>query len=125
MVGEVNLYLPYMSLQKRYYVQNAKVFESNGEPTSLEYIRMTANGVCQFCLADALAWTTLKKGNVCCIYAEVARAIDTFMKDAMKRDPLLCRVAICGHVAQNVDDYADHKIWHAENEKELVLAHPV
>lgn len=109
MVGEVNLYLPYMSLRRKYYVQNAKIYLSNGEPTNLEYIRLGSGDACQFCLADADSWRNRQKGDVCCAYAEAAMAMDVFMADAITRDPLLCKNKGCGHVSRNVDGYADHR----------------
>jgi len=86
MVGEVNLYLPYMKLVNKYYIQNAKVFLSNGEPTSLEFIAVT------------------DPNN----FPMVRDALETFRQDAAARDPLLCKVCR-QYVARNIEDYADHR----------------
>jgi hypothetical protein len=113
MVGEVNLYLPYAYIRRMYYIQNARIYRSNGEPTNMEFVRLHGEGTCGLCLADGESWRRLPKGEVCCVYAEVANAMDVFMRDAMSRDPLLCKVPSCGYVAKGVDAYADHKLWHA------------
>jgi hypothetical protein len=112
MVGEVNLYLPYAYIRRMYYIQNARIYRSNGEPTNMEFVRLHGEGTCGLCLADGESWRRLPKGEVCCVYAEVANAMDVFMRDAMSRDPLLCKVPSCGYVAKGVDAYADHKVWH-------------
>lgn len=125
MVGEVNLYLPYMSMRKRYFVQNAKVFLSNGEPTALEFIRLGTQDSCQFCVADGESWRRRPSGDVCCLYAEVAKALDVFMADAIKRDPLLCKNKGCGFVAGNVDDYADHRMICGQEQLVATAVDPV
>jgi hypothetical protein len=109
MVGEVNLYLPYLNFRKKYIVQNAKIYLSNGEPTNLEYIRLATSDACQFCVADGDSWRRRVAGDTCCLYAEVANGYDVYMRDAIKRDPLLCKRPGCGNVAVNVDDYSDHR----------------
>ena len=108
MVGEVNLYLPYFNYRGVYIIQNAKVFLSNGEPTNLEYIRTATTDTCEMCRQDGESWRNIKPREKCCLYADVARGLDTFRRDAASRDPLLCKVCL-SYVARNIEDYADHR----------------
>lgn len=86
-VGDVNLNLPYMFLQKVIFYQNCRFFLSNGEPTSLGYISQ----------------------NYPHLYNDCVRAKELMDRDAARRDPLLCKHCF-EYRALDPDDYHGHII---------------
>lgn len=70
-VGQVCLSLPYVIVDKKYYVQNCRLFKSNGEEVTLEQIFELENG-----------------GS---LYLRIKEVLDNHLKDALAHDPQLCK----------------------------------
>lgn len=69
-VGEVCLSLPYVFVDRRYYIQNCRIFKSNGTETSLDNIFKEVDGAA---------------------YLRVDEAYKEHLKQAVLHDPQLCK----------------------------------
>jgi hypothetical protein len=92
-VRGVNMSLPYMRVGtdvkgRYYYIQNARVFTSNGTETELETIQRTENPE---------------------IFDFIKQAYDVFIKDAAKRDDALCKICV-KYRSRNHEDYLRHMV---------------
>lgn len=106
-VHGVNLSLPYMRVGtaqpgKYYYIQNAKLFKTNGVETSLEEIAQI-------------------EANDPIFVKNLMNSFDTFIKDAARRDDALCKVCV-QYRAKDHDDYMRHMVAaHADQVLKMVV----
>ena len=92
-VGEVNLSLPYIRVGseqpgRHYFIQNANLYLSNGSPTTLDEIGQI-------------------EGEGSFTYVYVTRALESFLEEAITKDPSLCKMCRSFR-APSPDDYMQH-----------------
>jgi hypothetical protein len=90
-VGDVNLSLPYIRIGTDrhgmyFYIQNARIYKSNGVETTLKDIFGT--------VSDAS-------------YLAISQAYDSFIASAVVRDPALCKICKT-YRAESYEDFAKH-----------------
>lgn len=96
-----DLKLPYMSYNGEYYVQNCRIYLSNGTRISLEEVRNDAlplHAPCPNCR---------ERNFPCTVREYVGRQLDQWRKQAVALDPMLCRFCF-EHTADSPDEYAVH-----------------
>jgi hypothetical protein len=69
--GGVCLSLPYVNVEKKYYIQNCAIFKTNGDEVTLEQVFKAENGGA--------------------VYLRVVEAFDNYKKGALEHDEALCR----------------------------------
>jgi len=96
-VGDVCLSLPYVNIERKYIIQNCRIFRTNGEELSLE----------QLFEAEA------DKG----LYLRVSKAYEQHLKEAKVHDPGLCK-----HCSKFRSDSLETMMQHIVDEHPDVLA---
>lgn len=95
-VGDVCLSLPYVNIERKYFIQNCRVFLSNGDETTLAKVfELEAGGP---------------------RYLTVASALEQHLKDAIVHDPGLCK-----HCTRFRSDAVDVMMQHLIDEHPDVL----
>lgn len=92
-VQGVNLSLPYIRIGtetrgRHYFIQNASIYKSNGDETTLEEVYRVESPE---------------------IAAAVAESFDTFIRDAAKRDDALCKICV-KYRSRDHEDYLRHMV---------------
>lgn len=93
--------LPYMSYNGEYYVQNCRIYLSNGQRIKLSEVRNDAlpyHAPCPHCR---------ERNTPCTVQEYVGRQLEVWKKQAMELDPMLCRYCF-EFTAPTPDEYADH-----------------